>query len=103
MRNLLLLSALIVTVGCHRGGSVSEPGRAHVGRVSIVCDPSDAIVYVDGEIVGEAAEFDGTAGFLELSPGRYTIEVKKEGHVPFHREVTVGEEPIVLTFALPAE
>ena len=102
-RFVIVLILLLLASGCHRSASVVPDGAAGGGKIEISCRPDDAIVYIDGEIVGIASDFDGSTGYLELSPGSYIMEVKKEGYVPFHREVTVGGERVTIEIELPEE
>ncbi|RMH00589.1 MAG: PEGA domain-containing protein [Deltaproteobacteria bacterium] len=54
-------------------------------RVSIVSEPTDAVVTIDGEIAGT------TPLERELVPGKHVIRISKEGHISVEREVTLVE------------
>ena len=62
-------------------------GQSNNGLFAIVCEPSDAKVYVDGQLVGEASKFDGKPGCLEIASGTHRLEVKADGYAPFVRDV----------------
>jgi hypothetical protein len=54
--------------------------------IRVVSDPSDAVVRVDGTVVG-ATPWTG-----ELPPGRHQIEVGKEGFAPTRRSVDLAAD-----------
>src|SRR5690625_1801249 len=47
----------------------------------ISSEPTGAEVYIDSRLVGHT----GSLNLLELEPGRYRIELRKEGHMPASR------------------
>lgn len=53
------------------------------GRLQIAGAPSDAAVYVRDQRVGPVGER------LELEPGRYTIEVRADGYVPYRGSIEI--------------
>ena len=50
------------------------------GAVDCDVSPEEARVFVDGHERGEADDFDGYPGYLELRPGRHRIEFRAPGH-----------------------
>jgi len=42
--------------------------------------PERAWVYLNGELIGTADDFDGFPDYLYLEPGRYTLEFKLKGY-----------------------
>jgi PEGA domain len=64
------------------------------GLLKIVAEPGSAEVYVDGNFVGKAHDFNGNPGLLKLTHGTHTIELKKDGYQPYTRRVFVGNEAI---------
>jgi len=58
------------------------------GEVLVHCDPADALVAVDGLVVGQAQDFDGTQRFLKLSPGFHRVLLSRPGFESFSTEVT---------------
>jgi hypothetical protein len=43
-------------------------------------DPERALVYLDGELIGTADDFDGFPDYLYLEPGTYSVEFKLGGY-----------------------
>jgi hypothetical protein len=43
-------------------------------------EPERALVYLDGELVGTADDFDGFPDYLYLEPGTYSVEFKLGGY-----------------------
>ena len=64
------------------------PGVAY-GGVSFGINPADADVYVDGEYIGNARDFSGTAQPLTLSAGLHRIELQAPGYDPLVFDVNV--------------
>jgi hypothetical protein len=64
------------------------------GLVKITAEPDSARVYVDGDAVGRARDFNGTPGLLRLSHGTHTIELKKDGYQSYTRRVFVGNQAV---------
>lgn len=62
-------------------------GQGNEGLLAIFCDPPDAEVYVDGQLVGKANRFDGRPGYLQVTSGRHVIELKKDGYKPYRQEI----------------
>ena len=88
--------------GWHGGGWWYGPGwhtpavygavPADVGVVDTDVSPEHARVYLNGELIGTADDFDGYPSYLFLKPGRYTLEFKLEGYAPesLNLEVAAG-------------
>lgn len=55
-----------------------EPPQLAV--VSTDLRPKDAVVLLDGRVVGRARFFNGKKGFLFLKPGRYRLELALDGY-----------------------
>ena len=83
---LVFLILVFALIGC---GTPREAtiGVGNEGALKIVCDPSDAEVFVDGVSMGEANRYDGKPGYIKLSSGTHRVEIKKEGYAPYFREV----------------
>jgi hypothetical protein len=65
--------------------SASGPGRLQAPRLSVVTTdlrPKDAVVLLDGRVVGRGRYFNGKKGFLYLEPGRYRLELEIDGYRP---------------------
>lgn len=90
-QSFVLASAILVLalVGACVQTETRQVGNE--GFVLLKVSPSSAEVYVDGELVGKASEFDGgPSGKLRLSGGLHKIELRKEGYRPYVKEVYVG-------------
>lgn len=84
---LLLLLGLII--GC---GYPKETlrGVGHEGFLFIVANPDDAEVFIDGERVGLAADFERNP--IELRSGTHKVEIRKPGYLPDVRDIFVGNQ-----------
>jgi hypothetical protein len=87
---LLFVVLVLVGLGC---GTPKEAtlGVGNEGTLRILCEPSDAKVFVDGVSMGEANRYDGKPGYIKLSSGTHKIEIKKEGYDPYIREVYASQ------------
>lgn len=94
-KKYLLVTAVIIIffIGC---GMPKETLKAvgNEGLLKIVAEPSSAEVYVDGNFVGKAKEFNGNPGLLKLTHGTHTIMIKKSGYQTYIHKVFVGNEAI---------
>ena len=81
--------ALIVIWGC---GLPQETRRGvgNEGFLIVLATPNDAEVYVDGELVGRAEQFEKNP--VELKSGTRKVEIRKAGFAPEIREVYVGNQ-----------
>ncbi len=68
-----------------------------VGWADTDISPGKASVYLDGEYVGIADNFDGFPSYLSVKPGRHTIEFRHAGYRTMTRSVRVPEG-VVLRF-----
>jgi hypothetical protein len=62
-----------------------------VGVVDTDISPEHARVFLDGEMIGTADEFDGYPSYLFLKLGRYTLEFKLGGYAPASLSLDVAE------------
>lgn len=58
------------------------------GGLQVFVQPADARVYVDGDYMGRVSDFQGE-NVLWLDRGLHAVEVSKEGHHTFFRQVQV--------------
>jgi len=88
-RRFLIVSALIaLSVAAPAGCATSETrGIGNEGFAVFDVQPSDAEVWLDGQLVGKAREFTGGSKVLMLQSGTHKIEIKKEGYAPFQKEL----------------
>jgi len=71
----------------------------------IDCDvsPEGAAVYLDGEYVGVADDYDGFPQYLTVSPGRHQITFKSDDHRSVTRNVRVPRGAVLdLEFTIPS-
>jgi hypothetical protein len=60
---------------------VAVPGRApNLAVVDTDVSPEHARVFLDGQLIGTADDFDGYPDYLYLEPGRYTLEFSLPGY-----------------------
>ena len=83
---LLLVSAAVVVFGCATPKAVVK-GVSNNGMFAIECNPSSAEVYVDGQLIGKAKEFDGSPKFLEIASGTHRLELRAPGYQTWQRDV----------------
>ena len=90
MRKLFLISWIILA--CWGCGLPQETRRGigNEGFLIIQAIPDDADVYVDGQRVGQAREYERTP--LELSSGTHKVEIRKGGFFPEVREIYAGNQ-----------
>lgn len=62
------------------------------GILSITSDPTAAQIYLNGELK------DATNSTLSLSPGEYKLEVKKEGYMPWTKDILIQKEIVTPIF-----
>ena len=60
---------------------------APMGTLALRVTPADAQILIDGK-AQPAAPADGPAS-LRLAPGRYTLEVRRDGYVPYVEDVLI--------------
>lgn len=70
------------------GGVHAEP----TGRIDVRCTPAEAVVNVDGNDHGTAAEVAQKGG-LVLPHGLHRLEISHPGYRTFRFELILGEKP----------
>jgi len=75
-------------------GTVQQDVRATPGQLRLRIEPGDAVVYLDGRLVGSGDEITRLHGPLVVDPGRHTVEVTRPGYRTRSLEVeaAAGEE-----------
>ncbi len=88
-KTVLIILALILIGGC---GLPQETRRGvgNEGLLVVLVTPSDAEVYVDGNLAGRAEDFEKNP--LELRSGTHKIEIRKAGFATETREVYAGNQ-----------
>ena len=88
---ILLSSAFLMAlaVGCAmpRTGTQVVDGRS---RMIVKDAPKEALLYVDGVVMGQAGSFDGDPSVLLLEPGTHLVEVKAGDRLLFSQRVFLG-------------
>lgn len=90
MRKIIMLLLLFgLALGC---GYPKETlrGVGHEGFLFIMANPDDAEVFIDGERVGLAADFERNP--IELRSGTHKIEIRKPGYLADVRDIFVGNQ-----------
>ncbi len=62
-----------------------------MGSIRVKASPETASVFVDGEVVGTVADFDGLTNHLKLTAGVHLIEIRAEGYEPYRSDITVAD------------
>lgn len=63
--------------------------RSEAGRVEFSVEPADAVVYIDGRLVGSGEELAGQDQPLLVDPGSHVVEVSRPGYEDQKLEFTV--------------
>lgn len=71
-------------------------GTAPLGVVETAIRPKSADVWVDGELAGEARDYNGRWDRLWLPPGEHTLEFTAPGHMTLRRQVRVPPAGLVV-------
>lgn len=87
----LFIIMLILSLGVACGyPKETLRGVGHEGFLFIVANPDDAEVFIDGEKVGIARDFESSP--LELRSGTHRVEISKAGYLTDARDVFVGNQ-----------
>jgi hypothetical protein len=66
-----------------------EPARRDIGAIRLKVKPKKTEVFLDGEYVGRAGQYDGYPGYLWLPGGNHKLTFYKDGFRTFSREFEV--------------
>ena len=91
-KTALILTAIIFLFsgyGCMAPMETAGPKPGKKATIELKVIPPDAVVIVDGTLVGNAFKIRT----LELEYGVHAIEVRKEGYEPFSGTVDAGVTP----------
>jgi hypothetical protein len=80
-----------------RARSVDVDQRAEPGRLRLEVTPRDAVVYLDGRLLGSGNDLARLHSDLLVDAGAHRLEATRPGYRPWQREITVadGEELVV--------
>ncbi|MFN3414282.1 MAG: hypothetical protein ACK42L_09510, partial [Thermoanaerobaculum sp.] len=70
---------------------VAQARATDLAVVDTDVSPEHARVFLDGQLIGTADDFDGNPDYLYLRPGRYTLEFSLPGYET--RGVQIDAEP----------
>ena len=65
--------------------------RSEPARLRLVIAPSDAVVYLDGRLLGSGEDLGRLHSDLLVDAGTHRIEVTRPGYRTWEREITVGD------------
>ena len=71
------------------GGGAAYGGGAEMGALDMDVRPEEAQIFVNGEYVGIADQYDGYPGYLWLEEGTYDVVIFMEGFQTISRQYSV--------------
>jgi len=84
----LILAPLLLGSGC--GPTTPSPKDPRILQgILIVCDPDDALIYVDDKYMGSVKGLDRRP--LPVPAGAHRLEIRKDGYFAHFAEVTVAK------------
>jgi len=93
MKRLVYLAFLLLILSILWGCGLPQETRRGIGNegfLNVLATPNDAEIYVDGQLMGNAEQFEKNP--LELRSGTHKIEIRKAGFTPEVREIYVGNQ-----------
>jgi len=91
-KSLVMLVALLLLAACSMPNTTVRTTDTRPG-IAIDGAPDGAILYVDGQRVGEANKYDGQPNVLVVEPGTHTVVVKGADGAPLiDRKIYVESE-----------
>lgn len=89
---LVMLVALLLLAACSMPNTTVRTTDTRPG-IAIDGAPDGAILYVDGQRVGEANKYDGQPNVLAVEPGTHAVVVKgADGALLVDRKIYVESE-----------
>lgn len=79
----------------YHGSSWNYPARGAFGALDLNVKPKKAEVYVDGDYIGTAGEYDGFPSYLWLEPRAYEVAFYLPGYGTETRSLTVRSGLVV--------
>lgn len=86
----ILLAFSLLTVGC-AAPRTSVQTMDEKGTMVFKVKPSDAEVSIDGNSVGKAREYDGSAKVMRLNPGTHVVKLSAEGYQDYEKRVYLSD------------
>ena len=75
--------------GSRAAERIQRDFRAQAGEVTFDVVPTDAVIYLDGRLVGSGGELAEQDQPLLVDPGRHMVEVTRPGYVSVKKEFSV--------------
>ena len=72
--------------------TVEDHAELPTGFLRVRVQPTDAVIYLDGEFLARADELARLHGALPVAPGRHVLEVVRPGHAGQRVEVAVESD-----------
>jgi hypothetical protein len=83
---------------------VAVDQRSEPGRLRLVVTPADAVVYLDGRLLGSGDDLGRLHSDLLVDAGTHRLQVTRPGYRAWEREITLGEgEALVVRAELEAQ
>ncbi|MYF04952.1 MAG: PEGA domain-containing protein [Holophagales bacterium] len=81
----------------NRGRPIEQDQRRDPARLQVEVEPADAVVYLDGRLLGSGSELASLHSALIVDPGAHRLEVIRPGYVAEVRafEATQGEDVVL--------
>ncbi len=78
----------------NRGQPIEQDQRSEPARLMVEVQPADAVVYLDGRLLGSGGQLANLHSPLIIDPGAHRLEVTRPGYAPAVRafEATKGED-----------
>lgn len=80
-------AALLGAPAC--GPAMPDASSQPAQGIAIVCDPADALLFVDDRYVGTVAGLRGRP--LPLAEGSHRIEVRRDGYHAHYAEISIAK------------
>jgi hypothetical protein len=74
-----------------RAPRVDADQRAEPGRLRLVVSPADAVVYLDGRLLGSGEDLRRLHSDLLVDAGAHRLEATRPGYRAWQRDIEVGE------------
>lgn len=88
---LMILVLATALVGCSLPSTTVRSVDSRPS-ISIAGAPEDALLLLDGVLVGKAASYDGEPNLLLVEPGTHRIVIQQGGAVLYDQPVFVDSE-----------
>ncbi len=88
----------------NRGRPLQQDLRRNPARLTIEVEPADAVVYLDGRLLGSGAELASLHSALIVDPGAHRLDVTRPGYASEVRAFeAAAEEEVTLRIVLGQE